>query len=92
MNPYELAEYENEDYYCDRCGCPISTEQYLDSGLCDECFDEECEVQDLKAEFLALGDCEKCEEKWNTNNCQIPFTKTSGCSMWQSFLMQRENY
>ena len=43
-------------------------------------------LEELKSKFLALQVCEKCEEKWYTNHCQIPFTLTSGCEMWQSFL------
>lgn len=39
MNPYEISELEGKDLYCENCGKPISTEDYLEfNGLCCFCF------------------------------------------------------
>jgi len=40
MNPYEWSEYEAEDHFCEVCGCLISTNEYLETGMCEDCFME----------------------------------------------------
>lgn len=41
FNPYEYAELELQDLYCEQCGEIISTQEYINNdGLCDNCYNE----------------------------------------------------
>lgn len=40
MNPYEESEMEGRDFYCERCGRPISTrEAFFYDGMCEPCYE-----------------------------------------------------
>ena len=42
MNPYEIAELESRELYCELCGEHISTDTYIkNEGLCSSCVEGE---------------------------------------------------
>ena len=49
MNDYEFSELERYDLYCEWCGEPISTSEYLENeGFCNTCN----EYSDIRDNFI----------------------------------------